>query len=213
MEFLKKNAKMLGIIAALVVGGFTLWGIANGIQQEAVRREVQLSTQYQSNQNTLSTFILTYRESLGIADRKAEQLDRILVDAVKGRYGEGGFGQNGSLMNAISEAYPTTNGLDVYDKIIDIIQAGRAEYKDDQNKLLDMLRSYDTWRKSGIFKRMVLGDLYPSGDLVARIGTTRFTGPEALEKMYQIVLVSDAKRAYETGEMEALAPPPLPKRD
>lgn len=202
----------LGIVAAVLFGILTLWGVVNGIRNEAVTRETQLSAQYQVNQNHLSAFISEFRESVGIADRKTEQLDRVLTDAVTGRYGDEGFSSNGALFSAITEAYPDLKGLDIYDMIFDTIRAGRSDFKNQQDKLLDQLRSYDLWRKQGIIRSWALGNYAPSNNLVARVGGTEVTGKAALAQMYRIVTTSDTTRAYNTGTMEPLTVPPLPPR-
>lgn len=200
----------VGLIALALVAALSLWGMVNSIRNEAVNREVALSAAYQQNQNHLSAFISEFYESVGIADRKSEQMNRILTDAVTGRYGDDGFSADGALFSAIAEAYPDLRGLDAYDRVMDTIRAGRADFKNKQDGLLDQLRSYDSWRKQGIIRSWALDHYAPSNNLVARVGNQRFTGDEALEKMYDIVLIRDATRAYETGEMEALQAPALP---
>lgn len=202
-----------GILAALVIGALMLWGTVNSIRNEAVAREVQLSAQYRKNQNHLSAFISEFKETVGIADRKTDQLDRVLVDAVSGRYGEEGFGTGGVVVKAIREAYPRLDGLDIYDKVIDTIRAGRSDFKNEQDVLLDQIRSYDEWRKKGIIRSWALSGYAPSNNLVARVGNNQvLTGQAAYDKMSEIILIDDANKAYQSGTMEALEAPPLPAR-
>jgi hypothetical protein len=53
----------------------------------------------------------------------------------------------------------------------------------------------------------------PSERLEARIGDQVLRGMAARDKMFQIVLASEAKHAYETGTMEPLQVQPLsPKK-
>lgn len=202
----------VGVVLVLVI---TLYGKFNGIRHEGVDRETALSAQYQDNQNELSSFISTFYEQLGIADRKSEQLDRILEDAVKGRYDDTGLqaatpNESNDLISAIVEAYPDLSGLDTYDTILDTISSGREAYKQKQTKLLDMLRSYDKWREQDIIGSVLI-DLsgYPSDNLRAQIGTQVTRGQDALDQMYVIVLTSQAADAYETGELDPLEVPAL----
>jgi hypothetical protein len=190
----------------LVVGGLGLYGYANSTRNEAVTREIQLSAQYLSNQNYLSSYISTFYEQVGIANLKSQKMDEILIDAAKGRYGENGI-EGGSLMVAIAEAYPDLKSLDIYDKIMTTVSSGREGYRAIQDKLLDQLRAYDTWRAQGILRSWALGSFFPSSNLKARIGDTELVGGEALKKMYQIVLASQAKDAYEKGTMDPLTVP------
>lgn len=50
--------------------------------------ERQLNAQYLSNQNYLSTYIAGFYEQSNVLSAQSDQLDRILTDAVKGRYEE-----------------------------------------------------------------------------------------------------------------------------
>lgn len=45
---------------------------------------------------------------------------------------------------------------------------------------------------------------FPSDNLEARIGTKASHGKDARDRMYLIVLASDARNAYETGTLEPL---------
>lgn len=196
----------LALLAASAFAGVSLYGFANSTRTEAIKREIQLSLQYQSNQNYLSTYISTFYEQAGIANAKSDKMNEILLDAVKGRYGKEGI-NGGQLMTAIAEAYPDVKGLDVYDKIMTTVSSGREGYRAIQDKLLDQLGSYDTWRKDGILRNMVLKNFLPSDNLVARIGDTKITGQAALDKMYQVVLASQAVDAYKKSTMEPLKVP------
>lgn len=202
----------LAIATTLLVAGLGVWAKINGIRNEAIYKETQLSAEYRVNQNHLSSFISEFHETVGIADRKTDQLDRVLMDAVKGRYGEDGFTTNGALFTALREAYPDLQGLNIYDQILSTIRAGRTDFKNRQDKLLDELRDYDAWRAQGILRSIALGNFFPSRHLEARFGSQIFYGQEAEEKMKDIVLVQEATDAYTTGRMAPLQAPPLPPR-
>lgn len=202
-------------LLALVAGG-TVAAIAaiaffvalNGNQKDMVRREQALSAQYQDNQNELSTYISTIKETIGVADRNTEALDQVLADAIKGRYDGETSAQpgTGALFSAITEAYPDLTSLSMpYAKVQDAIISGRQAYKNAQTKLLDMLREYETWKNSGfIHSRMVALVGAPSDNLRAQIGTAVSRGPDALDQMYLIVLAGEAQDAYTSGTMDPL---------
>lgn len=200
----------LAIVAAAAIGGFMMYGFINSLRSESVAREYALNAQYLSNQNYLSAYISGFYEQLGVAKAKSDKLDQILTDAVKGRYEDsGGFKANGAFFSAIVEAYPDLAGLNVYDKIVDYVASQREGYRGIQDKLLDMLRSYDTWRQDGLIQSKIVSGILgiPSERLEARIGTDVKRGLEARERMYTIVLASQAKKAYETGTLEPLQVP------
>ena len=201
---------VLSVLGALFIAGFSFYGYVNGLRSESIRHETALNAQYLANQNFLSAFISEFYEQMGVAATKSEKLNAILSDAVKGRYDDGGFSADGAFFAAVVEAYPQLGDLQIYDRIVDYVVSRREEYRLIQEKLLDMLRAYDTWRQDGLVQSRIISGLLeiPSERLEARIGEDVVTGEAARERMYKIVLASQAKKAYETGEMEPLAVPP-----
>ena len=199
---------VLGVVGA---GLLSLYGFVNSTRNEGIGLETQLNAQYLANQNELSTFVSSFYEQVGVANLKSAKMDEIITDAVKGRYegeGGGGYGQGSPFFSAIVESYPDVKGLDIYDKIVSFIQSGRESYKNKQDKLLDQMRAYDTWTKTGLVRSQVVATLgFPSENLEARVGTKVVTGVAAREQMLLIVTTSDTKKAYETGTMEPLKVP------
>lgn len=205
------STKALVVIGVVVVLGILIiWTFSsfNSTQKEMVRKEAALSAQYVDNQNELSTYVSKVKEALGVAQSGTAALDQVLSDAVKGRYDGETSAQPGSgaLFSAITEAYPDLSNVSLpYQKVQDAVLSGREAYKNQQTKLTDMLRDYDTWRNSGfIHSKMTSMVGAPSDNLVARIGTAVSRGQDAEDQMWVIVLASDAKKAYTTGEMDPL---------
>ena len=199
----------LGVIGALVFGAFSLYGTVNSMRNEGIRMETSLNAQYLDNQNELSSFKSSFYEQVGVANLKSDKLDQILEDAVKGRYeGKMQPGTGGAMFSAITEAYPDLKGqLDLYDRIVDFVKAGRESYKQKQSKLIGQLQAYDYWRQEGLIKSFFLGKFFPSDALKARIGSNVKSGQAALDQMYIIVLTSDTKQAFETGVDEPMQVP------
>lgn len=211
MSFLKW-ALVIGLVLLVIVGGigYYIYTVVDGVQREGVALETELSKQYQVNQNELSAYVSGFYEQLGIADRKSDKMDKIIEDAVKGRYDGKTSAQpgQGTLFSAIVEAYPDLGGLAIYDKIVDYIQVKREAYKNAQNKLLQQLSDYSKWRNSGILRKYLIRMVgHPSDALRAQVGTSYVTGQAALDKMYIIVLTSDTIKAYETGIQDPLQIP------
>jgi hypothetical protein len=200
-----------GLFAALIVGGFSLYGYVNSQYNAGKNLEIGLNTQYLDNQNELSTYISSFYEQVGVANLKSDKMDKILTDAVKGRYdGKDSKAQvgQGQLFSAIVEAYPDLqNNLNIYDKIVDFIRAGREAYKQKQTKLLGMLQAYDSWRTDDIIRSWFVGKYFPSSALEARIGTNVKRGEEARNQMWLIVTTQSTSDAYNTGHMDPLQVP------
>jgi hypothetical protein len=197
---------LAAFFGAIIFAGLGIYGYINGIRTEGIDYETRLNAQYLDNQNILSEFISGFYEQLGLANLKSEKMDKIITDAVVGRYGEKGFSSGGAFIAAIKEAYPDTAGLNIYDKIVDYVKAKREGYRATQSKLLDMLRAYDKWRNDGIVQSWIVKNFLgiPSDRLEARIGTKISRGTEARDQMYLIVLAEQATTAYETGKMAPL---------
>lgn len=196
------------VLVGLVGGAFSLYGYINTLRDQRVDWETQLPNQYSANQSYLSAYMGGFYEQVGVAKLKSDKMDKILLDAVKGRYeGAGGFkSSKEALFSAIKEAYPDLSGLNIFDKMMDYIASKREGYRADQAKLLDMLRGYDKWRQSGILQSWIIKHILdcPSENMIARVGEKKFTGQAALDQMYLIVLVEGTTEAYTTGKMKPL---------
>ena len=197
---------VLGVVGA---GLLSLYGFVNSTRNEGIGLETQLNAQYLANQNELSTFVSSFYEQVGVANLKSAKMDEIITDAVKGRYEGDAFSADGAFFAAVSEAYPDLGNLNLYDRIVDYIQAQREGYRGIQDKLLDMLQSYDAWRQAGLVQSWIVESLLeiPSERLEARIGDDVVRGRDARERMFRIVLASQARDAYESGTFEPLALP------
>lgn len=194
---------IIPIVLVLFFGAVFMFNTFNTIQKTSVTKETRLSAEYLNNQNELSSYIVTIKEKLQIADRKTDKLDQVLSDAVRGRYDGHTSAQpgQGQLFSAITEAYPEID-LTTYDKVSDAISAGREAFKNKQSQLLDLLREYDRWRQSGLVNsQFIKWAGVPSNKLVARVGDTQFRGEQALEQMYKLVLAEEATDSFKTGTL------------
>ncbi len=212
MDFFNKHKSLVigGGVAILVLLIFVIWPLSalSSTKSTGVDKETQLTAQYQDNQNTLSAYIAGFYEQTGVAKVKADKLNQILLDAVKGRYdGKLAPGTGGAFFSAIAEAYPDLSGLNIYDKIVDYVKAGREGYKNKQTELLDRIRDYDNWRNKGLIHPMwVRFAGFPSNNLEAKVGKNTLTGKPALVKMKQLVLIGQATDAYQSGHDQILTP-------
>jgi len=206
----KSSIVALVVVSVLLFVSTSMYGCANSLRSEGVRHESGLSAQYQSGQNYLSAYVSGFYEQIGVANLKSDNMDKILLDAVKGRYDgkTNAAPDQKAMFSAMVEAYPNLSSLDVYDKIMNYVASNREGFRNIQEKLLDMLRSYDNWRQDGVvqtrFVEYVLG--FPTTRLEARItGEPTLTGPTALAKMREIVLTGAAVDAFKTGKMAPLS--------
>lgn len=195
------------VLVFIVTPTLVIYGYVNNLRNQGIDYETQLSAQYLANQNYLSAYISGFYEMLGVASLKSEEVNKNLVEAVKGRYDKEGLSMNSALFSAIAEAYPDLSVLNIFDKVNDYIASKREGYRAIQDKLLDMLRSYDAWRQKGIIQSRVIVAILgvPTERLEARIGDEVLRGSAARDKMYQIVLTEQARDAYRTNTMAPLS--------
>ena len=210
-----KTLIITGIVAAALLAcvlGF--YGYYNGLNTERVDQETTLSASYQSNQLELDTYVKTIKESVGIANVKSDKLDQILRDAVSGRYGDTKDGvrngQGGAFMSAIVEAYPDIKGqLDIYDRIVDKVFAGREGFKAKQNSMLAAIAKYEAWTHTGLVQSFIIKNVIgcPTDLLEARVGTNVKHGRAALDQMKLVVTSGSTNDAFNSGKDDAIEIP------
>lgn len=211
MDFVKKNKPLIigaAVVATLIIVVISFISSVNNTRNTLIQKEQKLVAQYQSNQNELSTYILQFKESMGVADAGSEKLNKILTDAISGRYDNNMQpGTGGSMFSAITEAYPDLTATTAsYAKVQDLVVSGRNQYRNAQNLLLDKVRDYETWTKSGFVNSYIIKNVLnaPTSDMKVTVGANTFRGQDALDKMSQLVLIQEAINSYETGTTEPL---------
>lgn len=211
MDFVKKNKPLIigaAVVATLIIVVISFISSVNNTRNTLIQKEQSLVAQYQSNQNELSTYILQFKESMGVADAGSEKLNKILTDAISGRYDNNMQpGTGGSMFSAITEAYPDLTATTAsYAKVQDLVVSGRNQYRNAQNLLLDKVRDYETWTKSGFVNSFIIKNVLnaPTSDMKVTVGANTFRGQDALDKMSQLVLIQEAINSYETGTTEPL---------
>jgi hypothetical protein len=142
-------------------------------------------------------------DALGVVREKRDAIDKVLQDVVGGRRYVTKEGQidRAALVNAVRESYPDISGLNIYDELITQIQACRQAFAADQTKLADQVRSYNDWRTTGSLWHPWLVERlgFPSAVLQARVGSTVYTGQEALDKMSVAIVGRDTQQIFDTG--------------
>lgn len=203
MNFRTRNWGIAAFVAVAAITAVIVWAISNSVTNTGNRKEASLNAQYSNNQNVLSSCIIRIRETAGVTKGQADAFDKIITDAVKGRYDGGTTAQigQGQLFSAIREAYPNLASLGAsFGKVLDVANGCRTDFAGQQTKTLDMLRDFDSWR-TGSFTVRTFGGDFPNDNLVARVGTTEARGKDAEKKMWVIILVGDVLKDYNTGKV------------
>lgn len=212
-ELLRKPAVVISAVIALVIIVCAVSAITTytGIRNEGRSQELAMTAHFNNMQTRYGQFRIGMRDKLNIAREKAAAIDKIVIDAVSGRYdkaNQGGVVDREAVLSAIVEAYPDLKGLDIFDQLILDIQAGREAFARDQEHMQDMVRSYNTWRTTGGFLHPTFVEWagFPSDQLQARVGDKLLTGEEALEKMSAIIVGKDTDEIFDSGNDKPLAP-------
>lgn len=185
------------------VGSCSLYSYANGTRSQGRQLEYAIVAQYQQDQNELSTGVTQIVEMMQVANVKKDALKDILTSAVQGRYGEQGFKANGAFFAAVHEQYPTID-LSTYDRVLTKVEATRESFKNKQDKLADMVRAYNTYRTDGIVRNYFAAQYFPSDAMQVTVAGKVYTKQEALTKVSQLVVTSDAQEAFATGTLKPL---------
>lgn len=206
-----KSVMPLLWIGGLLVAALALYGTFNTMQKQSVEREVRLSRSYESLKSELDAFLSKAREQAGVTKAQSAAFDKIMVDAVSGRYQgkEGGPTSaqpgSGTMFSAILEAYPNLDTLNAsFTRILDTISEGRAAFNNSQHKLQDELREYDQWRKSGIIHSWMLATFIgvPTDNLVV-VTDQKYTRQAAYDKMSRVITSGLTAESFKTGTLDA----------
>ncbi|MBC7999065.1 MAG: hypothetical protein IAF58_14040 [Leptolyngbya sp.] len=207
-----KKFIIIGIIAAFVIG-LGAWAINTytTVRNEGTRTELAVTAKYKAMQSSYGQDRLAFTDQIGIAREKRDALDKILTDAVSGRYNKPGSPQvdNGKFFSAITEAYPDLKGLDIYDKILDFVGKMRNKFAQDQAQISELIKDYNTWRQTGSFLHptFVKWAGFPSDALELVVGDKVYRGQEALDKMARPIVGNDTNVIFDSGEDQpALTP-------
>lgn len=170
-------AVILSFVAVGAASYITAYNFGN-------RAEKNIAAAYEDNKNVLSQYTLKVAEAAQVPAMQRDDLTRVIQAALTARYGEQG---SKAAWSWIQEQNPQINS-EVYIRIQQIIEAGRTEFRVAQTRLIDLKRVYETglgsfWR--GLWLR-IAG--YPKVDL----------------SKFNIVLSSDAEKAFETGKQDPL---------
>ncbi len=206
-----KKFIIIGVIAALVLGIFGVINTYTNIRNEGTRTELSITAKYKAMQASYGQDRLAFTDQIGIAREKRDAMDKILTDAVSGRYNKPGSPQvdNGKLFSAITEAYPDLSGLNIYDKIADFVTKMRGKFAQDQAQIAEMIKDYNTWRQTGSFLHPTLVGWagFPSDALEMQANGNVYRGKDALDRMSRPIIGSDTGQIFDTGvDQPAITP-------
>ena len=191
-----------GIIAALVIVGLLVVAFGSvGIHwyDSSISYKNAIVAQNEDNQNRYDNFWKSIKEVGQVTDRYKDGFKEVLHGAIEGRYGGGNSGTK-ACASYIKEQNPALSDAS-YKKLIDMIEAGRADFRNAQTQLLDKQRAYRNHLESLTgsmfaslfgFPKAVAGDFKPGRDT---------DGDGVLSVLdYRVVTSTKTQEAFKTGK-------------
>lgn len=148
---------MLGIVAA------TSYVSANNY---AVTVEAELKAARSNNKNILAQYEQKILEAAQVPEMYKNDLKEIVSAAMQGRYGADGSKATFQWIKENNLSFDSS----MYNKIVDLIQAGRTDFSISQTRMLDIKRGYETqlgyvwrgfWLRVAGFPKINMGDYEP----------------------------------------------------
>ncbi|GEM_PF-1905401 len=194
---------LISVLAVLVATGVVI-GTYVSVRNEGRSQELAMNAQWNRMQINYGQFRTGFFDKLAIAREKRDAMDKILVDAVSGRYdkaGQEGTVDSKAVFSAIAEAYPDIKGLNIFDELIKDIQAGRERFAKDQEQMQDRVRSYNDWRTTGSFLHpaFVRWAGFPSSMLEVKVNGKEYHGQAALDIMARPIVGADTNQIFDSG--------------
>lgn len=177
----------------------------NSVVNSGNQKQQDLMADYKDTTNVLSNCLVQTKQSVGAINSQNAALDKIITDAVRGRYELGSSAKPGSgtLFSALSEQYPNTSELSKsYQQVLTIINGCRTDFKDSQSKLQASVANFNKWRTGSWTTRTFGGGSYPTHDLYVDFKGGKLYGKAALEQMSKLVVVSDAQSGRDNNSID-----------
>lgn len=141
-----KKGCLIGVITATVIvgglgiGGITLLSNRNTI----ITLEQSIEAQYTANKSNYDSMIKKVKEMVQVTDMYADDFERIYSGLISGRYEGEEKQQLNSLFKVVQESNPTLDSS-VYTTLQREISANRTTFDNNQAKVVDRIREYNTF--------------------------------------------------------------------
>ena len=148
--------------------------------------EAQIKAEWNNNKQILAAYSTKVMEAVQVPGMQADAITKIVQAANQARYGQGG---SKSSFQWIKEENPQIDQK-TFDHLMTLIEVGRDDFKNQQTKILDICRSYETSRNS-----------FWSGIWLRSAG---YPKDPQLNTYCTVVTNSYSADSYTTGKAEAL---------
>jgi hypothetical protein len=197
---------IVGILAVILLVVFM---IRVGVTNDGNKKQQDLITYYNDTTNVLSDCLVKTKQSIGVTRAQTDALDKVITDAVRGRYTGDTTARptGGALFSAIAEQYPNTDKLsETFGKVLVVINGCRSDFRDSQSILQRAATQFEQWRTGSFTVRNFGGGNYPTSALAITLNGETVSGKAAFAQMRKLVVVSDAQTGRDTGTIDNTDP-------
>jgi hypothetical protein len=205
----KQHSKLFyaGVSAGILGGVFVVIALLchlvffpQSVLSDGNRQETGMNTAATAAFGEMHTCEVNTARVAQVAGAQTDAVDRVLKDAISGRYGTGaGLDQN-KVFSLLQEAYPDLGKLnDTFANAMAVMTGCQSNFLAKENYMNKLANEFVAWQTGSWFSRTYGGDQFPNDNLKIVIGTTVHTGADALQIMQRTVLSSDNVNAIETG--------------
>lgn len=204
------------LIIGLVVAGavvlillITLVFIPQPIISQGKQLESGMSANYADGANYLSNCVVKTKRAAQVTTAQTAAVDKVLKDAVSGRYGSGNTMDKAKLFSSIVENYPeaavaTLNKT--FQDMLAIVTGCQDDFRNKQSTILDGVRQFNSWRTGSWSVRTFGGSNFPDTDLYITLPGINLTGRAAMVKMSTPIVDGDTVGAYQNGVQDTTDP-------
>lgn len=132
---------LFGFFGFLAIGAVGIAMYVMGVRSQANRMEKNVIYQYEQNKNNYDKMWKTFKETAGVTSMYTEDLEKVYKSAIQGRYGAEG---SKAVFQMLTEQNPSFDQA-MYKRLQEIIEAGRADFEENQRVFLDKKKQYATF--------------------------------------------------------------------
>ena len=191
-------AGVLALVAGIVFGAV----IPQGVISDGNQQESHLNGWFNDEVIALHTCTAKTARAAQVTKGQTDAVDKVLKDAVAGRYGTGNNLDQGKLFSAMHEAYPDLGGLNKsFQDAMAIMTGCQDDFAAAQRVVQAKIADFKSWRSDTWTVRTFGGDDFPNDKLEVNIaGMDHLTGQQALDLMSRPIADADTVNAIKTGE-------------
>lgn len=141
----------IGVVAFIVICAIIALTSLVGFRNTAIDLEERIKAQHTANKSNYDNMWKSFVEASQVTEKQAQEFKEIYDGLIAGRY----EGDSEVLFKAVQEQNPNIN-TDLYVKLQNMIESGRKEFDNNQKKITDIIREYNTYIRKHFISNAIL---------------------------------------------------------